>query len=225
LKTRGLFFLFVLLLCNRLAAQDSLTVDMLVPDRAIKLSPLHLMNFYPTIEISYEQKIAGRVTAQAELGYVLSYPMANGYDEDFQNKRGVKTKLEVRYYFWGRVDRKKMYYVSAEPYRYIINFDRQDERTECFDLECNDRFIRKYNYKMEYRENGMSVKAGLIRYFSNFFLDLNSGFTIRNIRYNEPDWLVPGFDDEMWEFFEIPNERDRVAFAPHFGIRIGYRLK
>lgn len=217
--------IFSLLLFSNIYAQDSLTVDMLVPDRAIKLSPLHLINFYPTMEVSYEQKIAKRVTVQAELGYVINYYwLFDIYDTDFKNKRGIKAKLEGRYYFWGRVDRKKIYYFAFEPYMNIINFDREDERQECFDLECNSIYSRKYDYNMEYREKGVSFKAGFIRYYSDFFLDLNSGITIRNIRYHEPDWLPPGFTDDDWGF-DIPNERDRVVPSLHFGIRLGYRLK
>lgn len=223
---RFLVLIFVVLLVENLVAQDSLTVDMLVPDKAIKISPLHLLNHYPTLEVSYEQKILGRITAQAEVGYVLDYDASDPYNStEFLNKRGIKGKLEARYYFWGRVDRKKMYYVSSEVYTNIINFDRQDQRQECFDLECNHLYRKDYTYKMEYREKGISFKAGFIRYLSDFFFDFNSGFTIRNIQYREPDWLVGEFNSDEWNFFDIPNERDRVALSPNFGIRLGYRLK
>lgn len=202
--------------------QDSLTVTMLIPDKAIKISPLHLMNFYPTIEVSYEQKVLPAVTLQLELGYVLDYgDRRNG---EFADMRGIKTKLEGRYYFWGRTDRMKMYYLSLEPYVNVINFDRLDSRRECFDLECNHVYTREYFYKMEYREQGVSIKAGLIRYYGpKFFFDINSGFTFRNIQYTEPDNLIREFDD--WAFAEVPNEDDRVAISPSLGVRLGYRLK
>ncbi len=203
--------------------QDTLTVDMLVPDKAIKVSPLHLINFYPSVQVAYEQKISRRTTLQLDMGYVFDYDGDN--DPDFQNKRGVKGKLEGRYYFWGRTDRKKMYYGSAEGYANVINFDRHDFRQECFDLECNDVFMREYNYTMKYREQGVSLKAGMIRYMGDrFIFDLNSGFTLRHVEYREPPNLPPSWMDFMF-FPDIPNERDRVTISPNLGIRFGYRLK
>jgi hypothetical protein len=123
----------ITLAARQLPAQQYATVDMLVPDKAIKVSPLHLLNFYPTIEASYEQKIRDKITAQLEVGYVLRY----NDQQEFQKMRGVKLKAEPRYYFWGRTDRQKLYYAAIEPYANVINFDRLDSRTECFDLECN----------------------------------------------------------------------------------------
>ena len=111
---RLILFLVAVFICSFACAQEELSTAMLVPDKAIKVSPLHLLNFYPTIEVSYEQKVTGNVTAQVEAGYVIDY--RSGWDREFLNKRGVKLKLEGRYYFWGRMDRKKLYYISAEPY-------------------------------------------------------------------------------------------------------------
>lgn len=202
-------------------AQDSLNIDKLVPGSAVKFSPLHLLNFYPTVEVSYEHKLFQRVTLQAEVGYVLDYH----YETEFDDKRGVKLKLEPRYYFWGRTDREKIYYASAEPYFYVINFDRTDSREECFDMECTSRFRRTYQYKVKYRENGITLKAGYIRYYSRFFLDFNSGLTLRNIRYYKPDLSGADFDEGPLMFIKIPNEENRITIAPHLCVRLGYRLK
>jgi hypothetical protein len=205
-------------------AQDSLSMEALVPGKAIKVSPLHLFNFYPTIEISYEHRIAKRVTLQLEGGYVLDY---GSYDTDFIDKRGVKTKLEARYYFWARDERRKLYYMAAEGYWNAVNFDRKSSRIECFDNDCQSQFVRFYDYKMEYRESGFTLKVGFLKYFgaSDVFIDINSGWTIRNVQYREPEELASGgFEDDSVIFFEIPNENDRIAVSPNFGIRFGYRI-
>jgi hypothetical protein len=226
-RTRLLLTALSLFLFSGASAQDSLTVSMLVPDKAIKVSPLHLLNFYPTIEVSYEQKLWPDITAQFEVGWVV--PIGNYVDDDFLNKRGVKLKLEGRYYFWGRTDRRKMYYLAVEPYMNMINFDRQRTRTECFDLECTSLFTRSTVAKMEYREQGVSVKGGLIRYWSkNIFIDVNSGFTFRNIRYTDappPPTIGGVFINDEGNFLDIPNEQDRIAIIPQLCARIGYRLK
>ncbi len=217
--------LSVVILCGSLChAQDELTVDMLVPDKAIKVSPLHLINFYPTVQVAYEQKILKRLTAQLDAGYVVRYTNAVTNSE-FKDKRGVKGKLEARYYFWGRADKRKLYYAAAEGYMNVVNFDREDSRTECFDLECTNTFRRIYDYKVEYREQGFSLKAGMLKYFSKrIMFDINSGFTLRFVRYNKPN-LIPEFSEDAEFFLDIPNENNRITVSPNLGVRFGYRLK
>ena len=216
-----------MLLCLPLVSsgQDTLALEKsLVPERAIKFSPFHLINFYPTIEISYEMRIRPLFTLQAEGGYVLNYRYNT--DEEFQNKRGIKGKLEARNYLSGPPDRRKQFYLAAEVYLNAINFGRQDGEEECFDLECNHRFHRRYNYKMKYREEGFSFKVGFIRYWGPaLFLDINSGVTLRNVRYKEPISLRPRGGDVFFAGPDIPNEEDRVTVSPNLGIRLGYRLK
>lgn len=218
-------FAFLVLIQSAAFGQDSLTFEMLVPDAAIKVSPLHLINFYPTIEVSYEQKLLERITAQAELGYVLDYE--NDNNDQYQNKRGLKTKLEVRYYFWGREDKKKLYYGAVEPYMNFINFDRTRTQRECFDLECEFQFTKVYNFKVENRESGISLKAGMLRYLfrSNFLIDINSGLTLRIVRYHSPRNIMRTPEDEGWGFLIGVNEEDRVVPSPNIGVRFGYRIK
>ena len=222
-KSRLLLAALSLLFFRGASGQDSLAIAMLVPDKAIKVSPLHLLNFYPTIEVSYEQKLWPEITAQIEAGWVLP----TGYDDEFLNKRGIKLKLEGRYYYWGRTRGRVLNYLSVEPYMNVINFDRQLTRTECFDVECNSMFTRTTLEKMAYREEGVSLKFGLMKYWSKkIFMDLTCGVTLRNIRYSdEPPEPVGVVDMEPNMFFDIPNEEDRVAIAPLFSGRIGYRLK
>jgi hypothetical protein len=208
---------------HKIHAQEPLTESAVVPHTAIKVSPLHLLNFYPTVELSFEQRILPRFTTQLEAGYVLNY--GSNMNRDFQDKRGVKLKLEGRYYFGTVSDAKKIYYGAVEPYMNVINFDRSVSEVECFDLECNHLYRRQYFDKMEYREHGVSLKIGLLRDLgSGIFLDFNSGLTLRNIRYHEP--VRPRSFNELEErnFFQIPNENDRIGFSPNLGLRFGYRF-
>lgn len=217
---------FSLLVCflmsGNLFAQDSLTMDMIVPKSAVKFSPLHLINFYPTIEVSYEHKIARQTTLQAEVGYVLDF--STDSRADFQDKRGVKLKLEGRYYFFGRTDRHKLYYLGFEGYTNIINFDRQTSQRECFDLNCDHTFVRNYAYKMEYREKGATIKVGWMKFYSRFFFDFSSGWTVRDIIYKEPSDILLAPDDD-WNFLDIPNETTRTVLSPYMGLRMGLRLR
>lgn len=204
--------------------KDSLTMAMLVPKQAVKFSPLHLINFYPTLEFSFEQKIASKVTLQLEGGYVLDYD--NDTNDSFLNKRGAKVKLEARYYFFGRTDKRKIYYIAGEGYANIINFDRTTSTQECFDVNCENIFIRFQDAKMAYREKGFTIKAGLIKYAGeHFFFDFSSGWTIRNIEYRELTNVLADDNDDVWDFLDIPNEDDRIALSPNVGARVGYRFR
>ena len=203
--------------------KDSVTMAKLVPKQAIKFSPLHLINFYPTLEFSFEQKIASQVTLQFEGGYVLDYD--NDTNDNFLNKRGTKLKLEGRYYFFGRTDRRKIYYIAGEGYANIINFDRTTSSQECFDANCQNIFIRFHEAKMAYREKGFTVKAGFLKYTGkHFFFDFSSGWTIRDIEYRELTNVLSDDNGDVWDFLDIPNEDDRIALSPNVGARIGYRF-
>jgi hypothetical protein len=194
-----------------------------VPGSAIKVSPLHLINFYPTVQVSYEQRIFPRFTLQAEGGYVMDY----GNDEEsFQNRRGMKLKLEGRYYLGSVSTRANIHYVSMESYMNMVDFDRYGIVEECFDEGCNHPYVRRFPYKMEYMERGISLKAGVIWYVSSrFFVDGNGGLTLRNIDYHKPPLPARIGHKDDWSLIEIPNETDRLAVSPNMGVRIGYRFK
>ena len=225
---------FIAMLISLLAAQyvfgqfiplDSLKRETYVPASIIKFSPFHVVNFYPTIEISYEFKLKGRFTMQAEGGYVLNYDGAG--DTDFMNKRGFKAKLEERFYLVYFDRHPGNFYLAAETYYNYVNFDRQEEVRDCFDNNCQFPFTRKSTFLMRYREYGESVKWGWIKYWSRFVLDLNAGWTVRVVRYERaiPQSGLNSNDFVLDLGVDTPNERDRTTIGPNLGIRIGYRFK
>lgn len=216
------FILPFLFLAQCLLAQDSLLYSSLVPRHALKISPFHLFGFYPTIQVAYEMKVARRFTLQLEGGYVVRY---QNNDTEYQDKRGVKGKLELHYYMLPSARARLIYYGAAEIYWNAVNFDRVTSQQECFDLECNHVYMREYKYKVMYREPGIALKAGFVKYFGYFFMDINSGWGIRFVDYTDPSF-GEGITNEVngWGMISIPNEDDRIALSPIFGIRFGYLL-
>lgn len=203
--------------------QDSLfTDDMLIPEHAVKVSPLHLFNFYPTFQISYETQVGRSTTIQVEGGYVMEY----GARDDYRNRRGLKARLEGRYYLERVRGKNKLFYVAGELHGNFVNFERRDWIVDCFDVECNNPFTQERQYKVRYREQGFTTKFGLLRYFgqdARVFLDLSVGATVRNIRYHKP---VPVGNSFGGFFFSVaPNEENRFAGRPYVGARLGYRLR
>lgn len=212
--------LLLLAVCPLASAQYNFTEDMLVPDHAVKFSPMHLVSFYPTAQFSYEVKLFRLFTMQAEGGYVLPHT----YDQNFQDMRGAKLKLEARQYFnWH--SKSVVCYFAFEGYQNIVNFDRETWYDECFDGNCQNQYRTFFDFKVKYREHGVSLKYGMLWYIArpHFFLDVNGGFSIRSINYNKPEGMIDRNEDDR-DLFTTPNEEDRVMLYPCIGIRIGYRI-
>ncbi|HOX82435.1 MAG TPA: hypothetical protein PLJ60_06250 [Chryseolinea sp.] len=221
---RNVFLL--LFIAGSCYAQDSTQFDKLIPRTAIKFAPLTLANFYPTVELSIEQKIAKRFSVQAGYGYVLNYQTNN--DPEYQNKRGYKIKLEIRYYLLPSERAGMSYYVATGYYMNRVDFDRNAQRQECYDLSCSSTFTRYFTYVVNYREQGFTLKFGFLKHFSkSVFMDVNGGWSLRFINYDEPP--LPGFNnfgnDVSFFLSDFPNEEDRVGLMPMLGARICYRFR
>lgn len=201
-------------------AQDSLEIRH-KPAHAIKWSPIHLLGFYPTVQLAYEASVGKRLSVQGDVGYVINYE--GGTNTEYMNKRGVKLKAELRYYFESLPGSRDGFYASVEPYLTSINFDRSITISECFDPNCQNSYLRNFTYKVEYRETGFSGKGGYVIYFDNdVLLDISIGWSWRVVNYDHPDNVRPitsGFN------FFGPNEEDRSVLSPLVGVRVGYRLK
>jgi len=199
-------------------------LDSLKPEvhHIIKLSPFHVLNFYPTLQLAYELQWHSQFSLQADIGYVFTL---DNSDVRFIDKRGIKLKTEVRYYYLKNNSRTAMHYFAAEPYQNIINFDRRETKTECFDIECMIIYSKQYFYKVRYRESGLSLKYGIMRERKRILFDINCGLTLRVVNYKKPD-IPRGFDEfDNMSWFSIPNERKRITVGLALGLRIGYRIK
>lgn len=185
-----------------------------------------MLSFYRTVQIAYEHRIAKWLTTQFDAGYVIPNSSDDRY---FSNKRGVKLKSELRYYYDGIPSRMTAYYVALEGYYNLINFDRRKNQAECFDAACVNTFQRTYNYKVKYREPGFSLKIGYIKRFSKrVLMDLNTGLSCRFVHYFQPTLPPAAFQDEgndVWPNFPVPNEQTRTGISPVAGIRFGFAIK
>lgn len=212
----------ILFLSTRTSGQESpeMRLQDAIPRHAVRISPLHLLNFYPTIQLGYEANIKKRFSIYTEGGVAVN---VTERDERFLNKRGIKLKLEPRYYLSVSQKGHVLWYAAGEVYYNRINFDRKTRRIECFDLDCQFQYERRLSDKGTYREHGFGIKGGLMIGRNRFFLDINSGFAIRIIDYSLPESTI-GWEGDGWAWYDIPNETDRTALTPLIGVRLGYRL-
>lgn len=215
-------------ICTKVRAQDMTLYNIPIPVHAVKLSPFHVLNFYPTIQVAYEHKVGMRSTIQLDAGCVLND--RNSDSRKFHRKRGVKLKTEWRYYYGERAARNVLFYGAIESYYNIINFNRTKSVIECFDEDCTQQYERRYPaYKVKYREPGLNLKWGFVKYYSKLLFDINLGISYRYVVYKQPRYIpdtnVLLFVDDEGPLFDIPNEKTRLGVSPVLGIRFGYRIK
>jgi hypothetical protein len=224
------YFIVIMLLVVMTTAfgQNSSRFESTVPCHAVRISPLHMLSFYPTIQIGYETLIHKKFTTYVEGGYVFENSQAVGGTDDpeFENKRGYKMKLEPRWYALETDSRRVAFYVALEFYVNRVNFDRTEKIVECYDADCVHSFESRRTYIVKYREHGVAPKWGMMLYIGRGFLDLNAGFAIRSVDYIKPNFPAPIEPQFLFvDFGETPNEEKRTVLAPVFGGRIGYRFK
>lgn len=219
---RYLLIVVFVLLSNAFAwSQDSVLIRH-KPRHALKISPVHILGFYPTLQVAYEMGLSDRVGVQVDAGIVLNY--RGGTSTDYQNKRGTKLKAELRYYFESLPQSADGFYVSVEPYLNRVNFDRSGTTTECFDPQCQSLYTRYFSYGVKYREYGVSAKGGYMIFFDkHILLDVTIGWSLRDIQYDQPPNTVEMIQNNF--LFFGPNEEDRVVLSPLVGVRLGYRLR
>jgi hypothetical protein len=198
--------------------KDTVLLGSREPFQAIKISPLHLINLYPAVLVGYERQISKHQSLQGDIGPVFSDGNNN---PEFLNKRGMKLKVEYRYYL-NRYDfRRAGSYLSAEAYFNSVDFDRETTQTECFDLNCQSTFRRTFLYKVSYREPGLALKYGFMMNVNRFIFDFSAGHSLRFIDYIKPAFVDPQntFD---WSLFH--DETKRTEFGIQLYARLGYQI-
>jgi hypothetical protein len=186
------------------------------PRAIVKFSPLHMVGFYPTVQVAVEYRVARRVSLQTDVGVALNYSNQNA---DFLDRRGIKFKQDIRYYLSAVDESSNAHYLSFEYYGNFINFDRDTWGLGCFDLDCLNQFRQRYFFTVRYREQGVGLRYGLHYFQGRFDVDFGFGFLLRVVRYHKP--VVPGEPIDVG-FIQIPNENNRTVVRPTIGFRVGY---
>ncbi|MBT1710111.1 hypothetical protein KK062_17830 [Fulvivirgaceae bacterium PWU5] len=225
-STISLFF--ALLLINTAAfAQSTDEYDLAVPRHAFKFSPGHLMNFHPTVQFAYEQRVARRLTLQGEYGHVINAQhndergFANYDDEWNSDRKGYKTKLEAHYYVYATKNGRFAWYSAAELYYNHISYTKQRTTSEYYGETPDTRYEKIHRQRVHYDEGGFNFKFGFVYTMGPVLLDINAGLGHRFIQYNK---ILPVFKESR-DWFEFgPREESRNQPGLAMGVRIGYRF-
>lgn len=218
------FFLWTcLLVTNHCRAQEAKREH---PVMAVKWSSLHLIYFYPSLQVAFEHKVAKNITLQYDLGLVFNPP--DNLNESYRKRRGFRGIAELRYYLPSPP--KVPFYAAGEFYSSRINFDRSYTLGfDCLDGEC--LYFRYDTYKVRNKQQGIGLKYGILLFpgwnkHRSFFFDFNAGVAFRSIRYHEVgkprESNITFFGNEKNAISFSPDEDDRREFRPILGIRLGY---
>jgi len=221
--------LILSLLPDEVIAQSQLPDRTYIPKLAVKYSPLHMIYFYPSIQVAVEHRLYRNLTIQYDAGIVFNYN-ENNSSADYQNRRGYRLIGELRYYL--PFTRKVPFYLAAEGYYHNITFHRNAVLGYYSDNDKSYTYYQYIQHTVRTEQSGGGLKFGMLLYpawnrNSRFFFDINGGLAIRNITYTNEN-LPPGnyayFYDDDFNIF-APDENNHTELRPVLGIRIGYKIK
>lgn len=215
--------LFFISLTVSAQQKDSLSFEE-SPGLALKFSPLHVFAFYPTIQLALEHRLYKHIGLQYDVGLVVG---TNSESELYRNASGFKLKTEMRYY----VNTAKSIdtYLALEAHATKVEYSR----SSVFGIGCATGDCDYFEYKtfsIQNKIQGTSLKMGFLIYIGeqeDFFVDINFGVSLRNIRFQsfgKPKGThIIDYTEDLPLF--APPEKDRREFAPIIGYRVGYRIK
>jgi hypothetical protein len=219
---------FVLLLISTASiAQDPDLQDLAVPRHAIKFSPGHvLLNYHPSVQLAYEQRIARQWTIQGEYGHILDIGSEGserylGTSENYiSDRKGYKAKLEGRYYVVATKRGRFAWYAAGELYYNHLAYTKELTTTE---FSEPDIVTVTYRQRVYNEEKGFNMKYGFVWNVGPLLVDVNAGVGYRIIHYTK---LYPVFQqDDVFKWLDTtPSEESRNTPGLALGFRIGYRF-
>lgn len=230
-------FFALIVISTATVAQDTDRYDLAVPRHAIKFSPGHLLfNRRPTVEFSYEQRIASRWTVQGEYGLIVNIrntqndgPTDAGWDGGRQfdhawesGLKGYKAKLETRYYVHANRSSRFTVYTAGELYYNNIKYQKRMWTRESYDDTKDAVYEKLHRQRVYHEEKGISAKFGFLWNLGPVLVDVNGGLCYRIIHYSK---LLPIFEKDEPDFLEFPtDETSREEPGLVVGVRVGYRF-
>lgn len=196
------------------------------PDRLLlKWAPLTL--FDPStcaLMLGAEFRPVPRWGVEVLYGFRFTPLQVFSWNQDKENLRYRKFKLETRYYFPHSASTQ--YYAAAEAFYVPQEYDLKNGN-----FERNGEFRAYERAHIEREVRGAAVKAGLMRRLGGrFWLDTALGLGVRHreVRYHtvneRPGNLM--FDSPEQNFLKAtPDPGTRTRLAPAAAIRLGYTVR
>lgn len=167
-------------------------------NRVIKVYPLQLYKVFPTATFAYEHRIADNLSATLEAGIFLNLSILGN---DYTNKRGIRLREELRYYFNYKYSRTRP--TNARGIYGAV------------DLQQTSASYFKSSERLKWKEAGFGFKLGMSEYLNRFTFDYSVGVAFRYADETPPDLLASIIN--FWK------ERYPIIH-PTISLGVGYRF-
>ena len=217
--------LLALCVLNAQAQESDSTNRRGIPKLAIKWSPLHLINTFPTVQIDAEAKIAEHWSFQAGGSPVIYF------DDDRQNstsfnRRGFKLKSEVRYYLTKQLNTKATIFYTGLGFDYN-NLLYNSIRNYYFECGPDCYYRERRSIENKKKIYSLTHRLGLQTYMTDWLLfDVNLGWGAR-WGYYEGDAPIGASwseDSDVW-FSDFDSDFVETRPAIGIGVKFSVRIK
>lgn len=191
------------------------------PKHALKWKTLNLLNRFPTIQLGYETNLWNNLNLEFNAGYVMDFS-EDEYENDFQDKTGVKTGIQLRQYISTR--RVNTFFIAfGIDYNYI-----KYKRSRTFGFDCANDFTCAYfqfdTYEVKRQDRRVNSRFGILTNLgSNFYLEMAFGFAVNSRKYRTLD-KISGFDIQYGDNTRKEDGKN-LFFVPLVAADLVYRLK
>lgn len=203
---------------------DSVTNDQNKPQHLISVSPLHMLNRFPTVFLHYERSLTASLNLNLGGGVIVDLEdnETNNGEQDFLNKRGFKLNSELKHYF--ESSGSGLFYISLLAEYFNIKFDR----ARTFGFNCADGFSCAYFQYDEYEVTRQHYRVGgkggfMTNLGGGVMLEVGLGI-VMDVKQYDTSGRIDNFDIQYGD--TRLREEGRVARVlpiPHF--RLGYLIK
>ncbi|HEU5290936.1 MAG TPA: hypothetical protein VFU05_09860 [Cyclobacteriaceae bacterium] len=166
--------------------------------RIIKLYPIQLYKVFPTATIAYEHRVAYNLSVTLEAATYLDLSIVNA---DYSDKRGIRFREELRYYFKYRYSKSNPTYARGT--------------YSAVDLQQTSATYSKDAQNFRWKEAGFGFKFGMAEYLNRITLDYSIGVAFRYADETPPDLWA-----SMINFWE---DRNPIV-QPTLSLGVGYRF-
>lgn len=205
-------------------AQDQDSTNILaVPKHLISVSPLHMLNRFPTIFIHYETNLKNNWNVSFGAGVVLDLEdESTSYRQDFLYRRGFKLNNEYKYYFYE--DRNTLFSFIG----FFEYFNIQFDRARTFGFDCTNDFSCSYFQYNEYEVTREHLRFGmkgavLVKFDKRFAMEFGMGLVL-DVRNYSTSGRLENFDVQFGDTSLLEDGSETLILPiPH--LKFGYLLR
>jgi len=217
-----LFFYFLIGISLNLSAQNTEHRKYRFGQFIIKMSPVHLVGHFPTVQFGLEQRLTEKIALQCDLGLAINYD--NLFQKRDVDMHGYKTKIQLRRYISTHAVNWRFFIAPEFWYNHI---DYNATRIYQVHDESQLDYLQYLKSPARYRERSVALNMGAVFTSGRFVIDFQGGIATRFIQNKivspGSDYEVQTSDKKNLDIFHEATSLNTIL--PTFDIRLGYIIK